>query len=184
VKSPYWDNGSVTEAGAITWSYEANGIYGPITVDNSVRGVISGSGPFMVFQYDPVYDQLVVGHWVDNMVTIFTRRNLPSSFFKSNPANGATRVSTSPTLSWGMSSGATGYEYCYETTDDYPCSGWTSNGTATSVNLSGLPAGTTYYWQVRAVNSDGTTYADNSAMDFWEFTTGNFGLFYLPVVTK
>ena len=95
----------------------------------------------------------------------------PGAFGKTSPANGATGVSTSPTLSWGSSSGATSYEYCYDTSNDNNCSGWTSNGAATSKALSGLTPGVTYYWHVRALNAGGTTYADGSATAFWSFTT-------------
>ena len=83
-----------------------------------------------------------------------------------SPVNLPTRPSPG-----GASSGATGYEYCYDTTNDNACSSWTSNGTSTSEPLSGLANGTTYYWQVRAVNSGGTTYANGSTTAFWSFTT-------------
>jgi hypothetical protein len=103
----------------------------------------------------------------------FTTGNVPGSFSKSAPLNAATNVSTNPTLSWGTSSGATSYEYCYDTTNDNACSSWTSTGTTTNVALSGLSLGTTYYWQIRSVNGTGTTYADGSSTAFWSFTTGN-----------
>jgi hypothetical protein len=72
----------------------------------------------------------------------------PSAFNKVSPANSATGISTNPMLSWGSSSGATSYEYCYATTTG--CTSWTSAGSSTSVGLSGLLNNHTYYWQVRA----------------------------------
>jgi hypothetical protein len=96
----------------------------------------------------------------------------PGAFNKSSPANAAIGQPTSPTLSWGSSTGATSYEYCYDTTNDNACSNWTSNGTSTSKALSGLSVGTTYYWQVRALNAGGTTYSNGSATAVWSFTTG------------
>ncbi len=42
VSSTYWDNGAVTNAGAVTWSYEESGTVGPITAENSVRGIVTG----------------------------------------------------------------------------------------------------------------------------------------------
>ena len=95
----------------------------------------------------------------------------PGAFAKISPSNGATAVSTSPSLSWASSAGATGYEYCYDISDDNACSNWTSTGTATTANLSSLSNGTTYYWQVRAKNSSGTTYANGSSTAYWSFTT-------------
>ncbi len=93
----------------------------------------------------------------------------PGSFNKSTPANGATGQSSGPTLSWGSSSGAAGYEYCIGTGACSAGSTWTST-LNTSVPLGGLAANTTYYWQVRANNSGGTTYADGGTG--WSFTTG------------
>ncbi|MEJ5310436.1 MAG: choice-of-anchor Q domain-containing protein [Anaerolineae bacterium] len=94
----------------------------------------------------------------------------PGAFNKSGPANGMTGISTSPTLSWGASSGAATYEYCYDMTNNATCDGtWTSVGGSTSVGLSGLLTDTTYYWQTRAVNAGGTTYADSGT--WWSFTT-------------
>lgn len=103
----------------------------------------------------------------------------PSAFTLTTPLEGAT-VSTGPTLQWGSSTGATSYEYCYDTTNDSACSSWTSNSTSTSKALSGLSNGT-YYWLVRANNADGTTYAGGSATTFRSFvynspTPGGFSL--------
>lgn len=95
----------------------------------------------------------------------------PSDFTKISPSNSATGQSLNPTLSWVASTGATSYEYCYDTTNDNACSTWTSNGTSTNKDLSGLSAGTTYYWHIRAINSSGTTYANGSSTAFWSFTT-------------
>jgi len=95
----------------------------------------------------------------------------PASFNKDTPANGATGISTSPTLSWAASTGATSYEYCYDITNDNACSSWTDNSTSTSKALSGLTSSTTYYWQVRANNTGGTTYSNGSSTAFWSFTT-------------
>ena len=116
-------------------------------------------------------------------VVNLTTGTVPGGLSKTAPVNGDTNVSTSPTLSWGTSSGATSYEYCYDTTNDNACSEWTSNGTATSKALSGLSMSTTYYWHIRALNSFGTTYADGSATAFWSFTTSSI-LIYLPIVIK
>ena len=76
-------------------------------------------------------------------------------------------MATAPTLSWGTSTGAASYEYCYDTTTG--CTSWISTGTATSVGLSGLSNSQIYYWQVRAVNASGNTLANGGT--YWSFTT-------------
>jgi len=94
----------------------------------------------------------------------------PGAFSKSSPSNGNTCASSSPTLDWADSSDATSYEFCYDTIVNNSCSGnWISTGSTSQVGLSGLGNGISYEWQVRAINSGGTTYADGGTM--WNFTT-------------
>jgi len=95
---------------------------------------------------------------------------VPGAFGKSSPSNGAKDRSTTLTLSWAASSGVQRYEVCYDRTKDTVCSGtWISVGTARSLSVSGLSRRATYYWQVRAVNTGGTTQAN--AGTWWSFTT-------------
>ena len=96
----------------------------------------------------------------------------PEAFAKTGPSNGATGQSTSLSLSWGSSAGAVSYEYCYDTTNDNACSAWVSTGAIASANLVGLNPASTYYWQARANNTYGSTYADGSTTAYWSFTTG------------
>jgi YVTN family beta-propeller protein len=81
------------------------------------------------------------------------------------PANGATEVSLTPTLSWSASSGATAYDVYLGTTNTPSLA--ISNITATSYAPFTLSASTTYYWYVVAKNTQGST---NSAT--FSFTTG------------
>lgn len=102
--------------------------------------------------------------------TFTTVPPLPGAFGKTSPSNGAINVSTSPTLTWGASSNAASYDYCYDTVPGSTCEGvWTSTGSGASVGLSGLNASTTYYWQARANNVSGSTEADGGT--WWSFTT-------------
>ena len=92
----------------------------------------------------------------------------PAAFGKSSPANGATNQPSDLLLSWEDSIGASSFEYCIDTSNDNACAGsWVSTGLTPSVSLTGLSAAT-YYWQVRAKNSSGNTFAD--AGTWWSFT--------------
>jgi hypothetical protein len=96
----------------------------------------------------------------------------PGEFGKLSPANGSTNQPTSLSLDWQDSPGAASYEYCLDTSNDGACaSNWVSTGHTSSASLKGLSFKTTYYWQARAVNPNGATYADGNEADTWSFTT-------------
>ena len=114
----------------------------------------------------------------------FTTGTQPGAFNKSSPSNNATSQPLSLNLSWESSSGATHYEYCYDTTNDNACGSWVDNGTSTSAPLTGLAPGMTYYWHVRALNDFGSTYSNGVSTTFWSFTTSSSMSIYLPIVTK
>ncbi|MFN8440809.1 MAG: hypothetical protein U0175_08575 [Caldilineaceae bacterium] len=71
VRSPDWDNGSATDAGAVSWSNGAKGASGILSLNNSVLGTVAGSGNFMNFSYNATYNQLIVGRPAENIVTLF-----------------------------------------------------------------------------------------------------------------
>ena len=102
----------------------------------------------------------------------------PDTFSKASPADAALISPTGLFLQWNSSLGAVDYEYCFDTVDNNSCdTNWTGKywlGTYdTNAALQDLPSNTTFYWQVRANNTTGTTYANNG--DWWEFTTGTSG---------
>ena len=100
----------------------------------------------------------------------------PANFSKASPANGAAVAPAGQSLQWNSSVGAIDYEYCFDTIDNNSCdTNWTGTywlGTYdTNVALQNLPSNTTFYWQVRANNTAGTTYANNS--NWWSFITSD-----------
>ena len=96
----------------------------------------------------------------------------PGAFAKLAPANAATGQALVLSLAWQPSAGATAYEYCYDTIDNGSCDGtWIPAWNATSITVPSLSGGATYYWQVRARNDGGVTYADGSSTTFSAFTT-------------
>jgi hypothetical protein len=98
---------------------------------------------------------------------------LPGTFNKLSPSNSAYVPLIGLSISWEASSDATAYEYCIDTFNNNACDeSWIGAGTGTSAGLSGLINNRTYYWQVRATNAHGTTYANGSASPgaWWSFT--------------
>ena len=140
------DTGSVPAAGST-----------PLTVSVDATGMAAGTyqGYLRIANDTPYGDEILP-------VTMNVL------FGKTAPADSATAISLSPTLSWNQLIGATSYEYCYSSVAG-PCTKWNSVGSDTSVTLSGLAPNYTYYWQVRAVDSGGTTEADGGT--WWSFTT-------------
>jgi hypothetical protein len=92
--------------------------------------------------------------------TVTTKPGVPAS---PNPSNGATGVSTTPTLSWSSTS-AQSYDVYFG--PSYPPALRSSGGTSASISVGTLSTSTTYYWSVVARNSAGTT-----AGPVWSFTT-------------
>jgi hypothetical protein len=118
----------------------------------------------------------VSGNALQNPVvwSFTTAASPPSAFGKHNPANGAVGSVIKPFLglTWESSTGATSLEYCIDTVPNNVCDGsWVSMNSGAGVALTGLTAGTTYSWQVRARNVAGTTEANGGA--WWSFTTNS-----------
>lgn len=97
----------------------------------------------------------------------FTVAIPPAAFSKTAPANVATNIPLTPTLTWASSERATSYEYCYATSA-VTCTRWIDTSTARRVTLPALSRGTTYYWSVRARNAGGIATANSTV---WRFTT-------------
>ena len=93
----------------------------------------------------------------------------PAAPVLSSPANGATGVSTSPALAWNASSGATSYRVQVSTSSSFVSTVYDQSGiTSTTTNVTGLAAGTVYYWRVNATNAGGTS----AFSTVFSFTTG------------
>ena len=98
-----------------------------------------------------------------------------------SPANNSTSVSTSPTLTWNASTGATSYQLQVSANSGFTTTIFNqSNITGTSQQVTGLSNNTTYYWRVNASNTNGTS-AWSSPV--WSFTTQQTSLPDLTLVT-
>jgi hypothetical protein len=75
-----------------------------------------------------------------------------------SPPNGATNQSLSPTFTWNASAGAASYRFQLSTSATFSTTVVDqSNILLTTLPLSGLSIGTTYYWRVSAANANGTS---------------------------
>jgi hypothetical protein len=103
-----------------------------------------------------------------------TKGVLPGDFNKGNPFFVQTTMPPNPTLDWFSSRFADNYEICYDAINNDTCdTTWVPavviyNGPFVQTTLSSLSPNTTYYWQVRANNVSGTTYADHG---YWLYFT-------------
>jgi hypothetical protein len=105
--------------------------------------------------------------------TIITSSSPPASFGKLLPAHQTYEHPTEITLMWESTSSNAALQYCIDQTDDNQCdnNSWQNPTTSTSITLNGLNPGVGYFWQVRATNSYGTTYANSSNAAWWWFVT-------------
>ena len=72
INSRQWNNGALTEAGAITLGIGDGSTVGPITSADSVIGDVASGGLLMTYAYDEPRARLVVGQPASNLVSIFT----------------------------------------------------------------------------------------------------------------
>ncbi|HEY1910518.1 MAG TPA: phospholipase D-like domain-containing protein [Vicinamibacterales bacterium] len=96
-------------------------------------------------------------------VAVSASNTAPGAPGSPSPANSATAVSPTPTLTWNAS-GATSYDVAFGTSN--PPTQVTTGQSAASYSPAALSNSTTYYWQITAHNSAGAT---SGAV--WSFTT-------------
>ena len=72
VASFVWDNGPITDAGAVTEGRANGGTVGALSSANSVLGTAPFGGTDMSYDYDATHDLMVVGQPVSNIVSLFT----------------------------------------------------------------------------------------------------------------
>ncbi len=99
-----------------------------------------------------------------------TGGNLPGKATGPSPANGATGVSTSASLSWSAGNGATSHDVYFGTNSTPGAGEFQGNQAGTSFSPGTLANSTTYYWRIDEVNANGTTTGD-----VWSFTTTSGG---------
>jgi hypothetical protein len=157
---------SFDDGGAHTVTADSLGNYS-LVVSYNWSGMVTPS--LSGYSFSPV-NRTYVNVLEDQTDQNYEAIPLPGELVKYLPTNGATDQLLYATLNWGAALNATSYEYCYDTTNDNLCGvSWINTGTTTWKSLSDLKPYTNYYWQVRAVNSTGVTYADGGT--WWSFKT-------------
>ncbi|MCS7060991.1 MAG: hypothetical protein RMN25_07465 [Anaerolineae bacterium] len=99
----------------------------------------------------------------------FTTQAAPGAFVKQLPANGSAPASVR--LEWTAAGGATSYDICLSTSPA-TCgndAGYTINTSSLNYTPSSLSPGVTYFWNVRARNGSGFSYANGSINNIWNF---------------
>ena len=89
VRSPFWDNGAINSAGAITMCNGSIGTRGAIDPTRSVLGLTADGGPAMNLTFDTVNGQFIVGRPADNIVALWRTAATASVGGRVTNANGA-----------------------------------------------------------------------------------------------
>lgn len=99
-----------------------------------------------------------LGAYADIFIFYTPPANAPSTPSLVSPSSGATLTGTSVTLDWNSSDGSPtpSYEVQLDTNSSFSSPN-TKTPSGTQQSYSGLSDQTTYYWRVRATNSEGTS---------------------------
>ena len=111
----------------------------------------------------------VTSGWSTPIWSFTTTGSAPREPILSLPANNTTGISTSPLLTWNISSGATSYTLQVSNNSSFSSFVYNQNGlTTTNAIVTGLSYSTAYFWRVNATNSYGTS---GWSTPIWTFTT-------------
>jgi hypothetical protein len=122
------------------------------------------TGGFM-WLYDDFVNNGKCAQYASAINTAVGAATAPAAAVVGSPANGATGVSMSTSISWTAGSGATSHDVYFGTTSTPT---FKVNQTGTSYNPGSLTANTKYYWRIDEKNANGTTTGT-----VWSFTTGS-----------
>ena len=156
-----------------TTSYGYTTPYQTLSAGNSCVSVsadISGLNPGTTYYFCIVAGNNSGSSNSNNVISFTTEtpNQPPTEPSNPSPYNGATGVSTSPTLSWSSydpEGGSVEYDLSYGTSSSNLSNHKSGQGTSTS--LSGLNAGQTYYWRVVSYDNQNSS----TQGPIWQFTT-------------
>jgi hypothetical protein len=98
VTSPFWDNGTIIDAGAVTWCDGSLGTTGLVVAANSFLGTTTSGGFSFLVTNDPLYNRVLIGRPSDNRVSLlgFTPHLIVQQPTNNTLANGSTRIFGAP----------------------------------------------------------------------------------------
>jgi hypothetical protein len=92
--------------------------------------------------------------------------NPPDAATGPSPSNGATGISTTPSLSWQAAAGADTYDIYFGVSSNLSAADLAASQSQTSFNPGQLSTASSYFWRVDSVGPGGTTTGS-----IWAFTT-------------
>jgi hypothetical protein len=146
-------NGGVSKFDGAAWTVYTNASTGGGLVGDNVKAVAIDA----------------VGHkWFGTSSGVSEFSTPPDAPTLSLPSNGATDISTSPTLIWNISVGATSYTLQVSLVSNFSSFVFNQNvGNVMNKQISGCLEATKYYWKVNAANLEGTSVWSS----VWNFIT-------------
>ena len=150
---------SWSSAGAVSFDLSFDTQSTPTLLETSIEASNYDPSPEGSLDYETTYywrvEAVNTSGTREGPVWSFTTEDapLPETPTLTAPANGASLLSTSPTLTWEAAELATSYTVYTNTTSDFGTASVQAQGlTETSLQLDGLANDTTYYWWVEARN--------------------------------
>jgi ligand-binding sensor domain-containing protein len=146
-------NGGVSKFDGAAWTVYTNASTGGGLVGDNVKAVAIDA----------------VGHkWFGTSSGVSEFSTPPDAPTLSLPSDEATDISTSPTLIWNISVGATSYTLQVSLVSDFSSFVFNQNvGNVMNKQISGCLEATKYYWKVNAANLEGTSVWSS----VWNFIT-------------
>jgi hypothetical protein len=168
-------------------STQPPGLPSKVQVDQAILGTstTSGSGPLFSITFSALNSGTSSIHVASIDLRDGTNNTIPASSSSGqvtvggggtappvptlvSPSSRTAGISTTPTLKWHASGGATSYQLQLSTDSTFSITSVDQSGiNDTSISVSGLLSDTTYYWRVRASNAGGTS----AYSAVWSFRT-------------
>ena len=127
----------------------------PVTPPGSSALTIVIVGPVVAGSYDIDIIGTATTRTHTTTVGLDLYTATPTTVTLTSPADGATDIGLAPTLTWTADANATSYDVEVATDMAFSNIVFTDTVAVTSANLTGLSAGTTYYWRVTPNNACG-----------------------------